>query len=279
MKEKHKVQEEPFNPEEHKKVALTWTRVRMKNDLDFRPLPPTFVQFSEQFKDGILSVDRTKTRDGTVLKRCLCGKIPCDIGCLTWPNLSLTVTAENNQQAAIHSNWVDPVEILPIEEDDGSFIEENDTFDDDLQPQELVVENNFAPVERPVAETAAQEYQERAVEIKEDKLMAVQLNAKGELLVCSLEDFIKAEEFCFDDTSGAWLFGDIVGELNKASILGEDPKDGFLMVMEFKIEPLYDLLLAFDSARRAMLREDLGRNSKDAEKIISTIFSSMIAKI
>lgn len=289
MPNRHKTQEKLFDPTEHEAKVKTWKTIKMKEYLDYRKPYAAFLNIKnglDNLDDGICTlVDSKHIKGGN----CLCGKVPHTNDCLFWPHFTLIVLNPDENRVSIPSLWVEPVTFksneaanktaveIVLEEttvpQESVFVEEDDTFADKLPPQEAVIEGR-------VLESVTQKDVEGITETKEAELIIVHLNAKGKLLIYPLENFIKEEEFCFvDEKKDVWLFGDIAGNLNKVSILGDDQKDGFLIVMEFKIQPLHDLLLAFDAARRAMSREDFSKDSQDVEKLISTFFSSMIARI
>jgi hypothetical protein len=196
-----------FNPEEFEKFVRTWTKVRMKKDLSFKPLPSGFIKFRRDFDDDVMDVIDFKT--GISIKQCFCGKNPHTEDCLTWPHLTLTSLDPNFQEVCIHSLWLEPVEFYKEEQ---VQIQEMKIEEIATGVTEVVSKNIITIVKNP-----EKIFAEKSKDDNEKKYAFV-LFRDGELIIEDANNS-QSKDFIFDQSSGQWILGDAVTDIGVVSWL------------------------------------------------------------
>jgi len=272
MKSKHvHEKEQVFDASEFRNFVLTWKTAKMKETLGYKS-PPGFLKLKEQLDDEVLEI--VEIKEGISLNLCLCGKIPHDACCLTWPHLTLSVLNSEGQLFAIHSLWLEPVEFLPTVEKVVHEFEvkgevlENKIRDAIVEPFQKTIESE----QEIVVEKFLKNF---SVEDRND-LIVVHFDAKGELTICQLDKFEK-DDFIFDYASGSWIFGDTDGTIGKASFLGNNQQCGFMLILEGKVEQVRELSQVLTTSLKAIFNKEINQINQ-TKAMVTQLFEFVIGK-
>ncbi|HBI33827.1 MAG TPA: hypothetical protein DEA43_04260 [Candidatus Moranbacteria bacterium] len=239
MSEKNKHEnEKTFDPVAFEAFVRTWVKVSLKEVLNLKTVPPSFDVLKKVMGRGIFDV--LKVEDGNSLKKCLCEKDPHTEDCLSWHHLSVKILDSEGNNRWVHSLWLNPVEVLPIEKVSIETPAETE--------KTSVIENISAGV----AEVKVSE--STSVTIKNPEIIfpkAVQENVKknycwvsfsqsAELKIVDIEEVCNPE-FLFDEDAQEWIFYELTGKVGE--IVPLDSKD-YLNGFEAVIEGNRNILLS-----------------------------------
>lgn len=242
MREKDKKE---FNPVEFEKFVRTWAKVKMKKDLNCKPLPSGFVKFKKEFDDDVMDVLDFKT--GISIKQCFCGKNPHTEDCLTWPHVTLTLLDPNFQQVCIHSLWLEPVE-----------------FNEDVKTQSMEIEEISPGITSVISNditTIMKDpriiFANPAETFVREKYVWISVTKNAGLQILDIDEICNSD-FVFDEKAQEWLFNNLAGRIGEiVPVDGNNQSNGFEVVMRGEKDSLLSLFHFFGEISKRTLKNSI----------------------
>ncbi|MDD5463845.1 MAG: hypothetical protein PHP62_01750 [Candidatus Moranbacteria bacterium] len=254
MSDKHKNENEKvFNPVVFEALVRTWVKVSLKEVLNLKTVPPSFDVLKKVMGRGIFDV--LKVEDGNSLKKCLCEKEPHTEDCLSWHHLSVKILDSEGNNRWVHSLWLNPVEVLPIEKVSIETPAETE--------KTLVIKN----ISKGVMEVKATE--KTSVIIKDPSVIFAKAEKKiatkkyfwisaSKDAVLKVVDIVEINnaDIVIDEVNQEWFSFEMIGKIGECvSLVGDDFLNGFEAVVEINEDTLSKIMIAFARLSEKCLKQ------------------------